>query len=310
MRSSSASRCRKARPTPTSRRTRTRSSSSGSGQPFQVTVRTTPYTTHERLVADLGVYAQDTWTIKRMTVNAGLRWDYLNNKVERAGCAGRHLDRPAALRRAEQRAELQRSVAAARRRLRPVRQRQDGAQGDAQPLRPDVDGRLRAPAESAQHVGQQRDAAVERRDATTATASRKLSELGALTNNAFGQVNIATRYDPETDHGFDNRRNNWEVSTTVSHELMSRVVGGAVVLPPRAGTLHDHRQPRRHADRLPAVLRDGAERLAAAERRRQPDLRALRHRADEVRRRHQQHGHLRRQLAASRPRCSTASTSR
>ena len=44
-------------------------------------MRTTPYTTHERLVADLGVYAQDTWTIKRMTVNAGLRWDYLNNKV-------------------------------------------------------------------------------------------------------------------------------------------------------------------------------------------------------------------------------------
>ena len=28
-----------------------------------------------------GVYGQDTWTIKRLTVNAGLRWDYLNNKV-------------------------------------------------------------------------------------------------------------------------------------------------------------------------------------------------------------------------------------
>ena len=51
------------------------------GLPFQVSVRTTPYTTHERLVADLGVYGQDTWTIKRLTVNAGLRWDYLNNKV-------------------------------------------------------------------------------------------------------------------------------------------------------------------------------------------------------------------------------------
>jgi hypothetical protein len=31
------------------------------GAPFQVSVRTTPYTTHERLVADLGVYGQDTW---------------------------------------------------------------------------------------------------------------------------------------------------------------------------------------------------------------------------------------------------------
>ena len=57
----------------------------------------------------------------------------------------------------------------------------------------------------------------------TATASRSSRELGPLANNAFGQVNIATRYNPETYAGFDNRRNNWEVSATVSHELMSRV---------------------------------------------------------------------------------------
>jgi hypothetical protein len=36
-------------------------------------------------------------------------------------------------------------------------------------------------------------------------------------------VSIATRYDPATIQGFDRRRNNWEVSTTLSHELMSRV---------------------------------------------------------------------------------------
>jgi hypothetical protein len=51
----------------------------------------------------------------------------------------------------------------------------------------------------------------------------QLAELGPLTNTAFGQVNIATRFDPATYNGFDNRRNNWEVSATVSHELMSRV---------------------------------------------------------------------------------------
>src|SRR5258708_28163947 len=70
------------------------------GQPFSVTVRTTPYTTHERLVADLGAYAQDTWTLKRITINAALRWDYVNNKV--AGqeapsaprVAPRHFDQP------------------------------------------------------------------------------------------------------------------------------------------------------------------------------------------------------------------------
>ena len=68
------------------------------GQPFQVSVRTTPYTTRERLVADLGLYAQDTWTLKRLTINAGLRWDYLNNKVETQDTPGgtwigpRHFD--------------------------------------------------------------------------------------------------------------------------------------------------------------------------------------------------------------------------
>ncbi len=45
------------------------------GQPTAVTVRTTPYTAKERLVADLGLYVQDTWSVKRFTVNAGLRSD-------------------------------------------------------------------------------------------------------------------------------------------------------------------------------------------------------------------------------------------
>ena len=51
----------------------------------------------------------------------------------------------------------------------------------------------------------------------------QVAELGPLSNTSFGQVSIATRYDPDTIHGFDHRRNNWEVSATVSHELASRV---------------------------------------------------------------------------------------
>jgi hypothetical protein len=31
--------------------------------------------------ADLGVYAQDAWTMKRLTVTGGLRWDHLNVKI-------------------------------------------------------------------------------------------------------------------------------------------------------------------------------------------------------------------------------------
>src|SRR2546430_9078536 len=44
-----------------------------------------PYTTlfrsAEKLNAAVGVFAQDNWTFKRITVNYGMRWDYLSEKV-------------------------------------------------------------------------------------------------------------------------------------------------------------------------------------------------------------------------------------
>ena len=72
------------------------------------------------------------------------------------------VDRPPFLRRADQRPELQGHRAAPRGRLRPVRQRQDGAEGDVQPLRADFDGEHRAAAEPLQHHRQQHDPALGR----------------------------------------------------------------------------------------------------------------------------------------------------
>jgi hypothetical protein len=51
------------------------------GNPVSVTLYATNPHFQDRLNANLGVYAQDAWTLKRMTVNAGLRWDYLNEQV-------------------------------------------------------------------------------------------------------------------------------------------------------------------------------------------------------------------------------------
>jgi Carboxypeptidase regulatory-like domain len=195
------------------------------GQPFQVTVRTTPYTTHERLVADLGIYAQDTWTIKRMTVNAGLRWDYLNNKVGAQDAPGgtwigpRHFD---ALNDVPNFKDLSPRLGLVydlfgngKTALKATLSRyvQTSSVGFARllnPLNTSVNSTTR-PWNDAVALGGNGD------------GIPQLSELGALSNNAFGSVNVATRYDPETIHGFDHRRNNWEVSTTLSHELMSRV---------------------------------------------------------------------------------------
>jgi hypothetical protein len=46
--------------------------------PFSVQVLNTPITQRSQVNADLGVYLQDTWTIKRLTLSPGVRWDYFN----------------------------------------------------------------------------------------------------------------------------------------------------------------------------------------------------------------------------------------
>ena len=153
-------------------------------------MRTTPYTAHERLVADLGVYVQDTWTIKRMTVNAGLRWDYLNNKVGAQDAPGgtwigpRHFDE---LTDVPNFNDLSPRLGLAydlfgngKTALKATLSRyvQTSTVGFARLLNP-----LNTSVNNATRPWT---------PTPTATASRSSSELGALSNNAFGQVNIAT----------------------------------------------------------------------------------------------------------------------
>jgi hypothetical protein len=57
----------------------------GSGVPFTrpttVTVRNTPVASGEALNQDLGIYAQDSWRIRRLTVNVGIRYELANAEV-------------------------------------------------------------------------------------------------------------------------------------------------------------------------------------------------------------------------------------
>jgi hypothetical protein len=50
-------------------------------RPIQVIQYATPYVRKMRMRADLALYAQDRWTIKRLTLNYGLRFDYFNGYV-------------------------------------------------------------------------------------------------------------------------------------------------------------------------------------------------------------------------------------
>jgi hypothetical protein len=46
--------------------------------PEEVTVYNTPVSSQDSLKHDIGIYAQDSWRLKRLTVNAGLRWEHVN----------------------------------------------------------------------------------------------------------------------------------------------------------------------------------------------------------------------------------------
>ena len=52
------------------------------GRPTSVTVYTTPYNRFSYVNYDLGIFAQDSWTIKRLTLNLGVRLDNFDSMIE------------------------------------------------------------------------------------------------------------------------------------------------------------------------------------------------------------------------------------
>ena len=57
----------------------------GVAVPFQVTLFNTPTEEFDKLNADLGLYIQDTWTHKRLTLTPGIRWEYFNASYAEEG---------------------------------------------------------------------------------------------------------------------------------------------------------------------------------------------------------------------------------
>ena len=51
------------------------------GAPVQVQIKNTPTFAVTNLKADVGVYVQDTWTIRRLTLSPGLRFEWFNSEI-------------------------------------------------------------------------------------------------------------------------------------------------------------------------------------------------------------------------------------
>jgi len=58
------------------------------GVPDSVIVYNTPQRSREQLNADLGMFAQDSWTLKRLTLNPGVRFEYFNVSINAMAVEG------------------------------------------------------------------------------------------------------------------------------------------------------------------------------------------------------------------------------
>ncbi len=126
--------------------------------PQQVTIWAVPFEALWRSL-DIAAYAQDQWTIQRLTLNLGLRFNNFNGHApETRMIAGPWV--PARVFPAdEERPELDQHQSEARRRLRPVRQRQDRGEGVVRAIYAVLD---RGRRHSRQQPGKQHDTNMER----------------------------------------------------------------------------------------------------------------------------------------------------
>ncbi len=112
------------------------------GAASQVTQYATPIQFNEKLKANIGIFGQDQWTMKRLTVNAGVRFDYLNAYIPAQTLPAGPLVPERSFPQTDNVPNWKDVSPRLGASLRSVRQRQDGGQGEHRP----VSGRRRTVA--------------------------------------------------------------------------------------------------------------------------------------------------------------------
>ncbi len=190
------------------------------GQPSRVTVYATPLALDEVTKANVGVFAQDQWAIRRMTLNLGVRFDYFNSYVpaQRVGpgpnVPTRNLDFAA---------------------VEDVPNWKDVSPRLGVSYDLFGNGRTAVKASLGRYLeGPNLTAFTRAANPASAIVTNvtrtwndlngdfipQANELGPISNLNFGLSRITTRYaeDAVTERGF-----NWETSASVQHEIMPRV---------------------------------------------------------------------------------------
>ena len=207
------------------------------GQPFQITQYATPIQTQEKVRYNMGIFAQDQWTFKRLTANYGVRLDFFNAMVEAQSLpAGPFTparnfeevrDVPnwkdfdprfgvAYALTADGKTALKASIG------RYVLAQSYGISGPANPVNSSVNNVTRTWADPSGTFNPFNDC-----DLTNFAANSKYPgqvACGAIANPGFGQVQTrTTNYDPNLVIGWGVRPYNWEGQVSIQREIVPRV---------------------------------------------------------------------------------------
>ena len=191
--------------------------------PDSLTQYAVPYRASERL-KNLGLYAQDQWTVRKLTLNLGLRFDYFNGyNLDQDVEAGlyvdaRHFDR-----------------------VDNVPNWKDVSPRIGAAYDLFGNGKTAVKASIGRYVSSQGVGIAEANNPAQATvisatrtwtdvngnyipdcAIRNLAangECGPVSNNRFGTVNFTRRYSQDVLNGFGVRPFNWQALATLQHEL-------------------------------------------------------------------------------------------
>lgn len=193
------------------------------GVPVQMTQYATPYLMKERFL-DLGIYGQDQWTVRRLTLNYGVRFEQVNGWVPPQHVpAGQFLPERSFARVSEvpNWKDVSPRLGAAydlfgngRTALKFSLGRYLGRAS------PDIAGANNPIFTSVNSVNRTWNDAngnyLADCDLRNFAAN---GECGTVSNQSFGQLNIRTRYADEAIHGWGARDYNWDMSTEVQHQL-------------------------------------------------------------------------------------------
>jgi carboxypeptidase family protein len=211
-------------------------------QPFQITQFATPIQFHETLNYNMGLYGQDQWTIRRLTMNYGVRLDMLKSQVDAQDIAAgpftpaHHFD---AIKNVPDWKDIDPRIGVSYDLFGNGKTAIKGSIGryvvgdsytiarSVNPVQSSVNSVTRTWAAPAGVVYAGTYNPFDDCDLLNPAANTKRPgavQCGAINNPAFGQLTArTTNYDPDVVRGWHVRPNNWEGQISIQREILPRI---------------------------------------------------------------------------------------